>query len=41
MRGEPFLIVQGKLQKQDGTTIAHQIASLEGARNQFNAPMPV
>jgi len=42
VRGEPFLIVQGKLQKQDGTIniIAHQIASLEGARNQFNAPMP-
>ncbi|CAN5866827.1 error-prone DNA polymerase [soil metagenome] len=42
VRGEPFLVVQGKLQKQDGTinVIAHQIASLEGARNQFNAPMP-
>ncbi len=42
VRGEPFLIVQGKLQKADGVIniLAHRIASLEGARQQFNAPMP-
>ncbi|MEZ4500646.1 MAG: hypothetical protein R2839_11345 [Thermomicrobiales bacterium] len=32
----------GKLQKKDGTIniMAHKIASLEGAREQFNAPRP-
>jgi error-prone DNA polymerase len=40
VRGEPFLVVQGKLQKADGTIniIAHRIASLEGARARFAAP---
>ncbi|MGE3797353.1 MAG: DNA polymerase III subunit alpha, partial [Thermomicrobiales bacterium] len=42
VRGEPFLVVQGKLQKKDGTinVMAHKVASLEGARDRFNAPMP-
>jgi error-prone DNA polymerase len=42
VRGEPFLLIQGKLQRQDGVinVIAHRIASLEGARHQFQAPEP-
>jgi error-prone DNA polymerase len=42
VRGEPFLIIGGRLQKQDGTIniIAQTITALEGARTSFNAPPP-
>jgi error-prone DNA polymerase len=40
VRGEPFIIIEGRLQKQDGTIniIAHTIAPLDGARQEFTAP---
>jgi error-prone DNA polymerase len=40
VRGEPFIIVEGRLQKQDGTIniIAHTIAPLDGARQEVAAP---
>ncbi|MBX3071744.1 MAG: error-prone DNA polymerase [Thermomicrobiales bacterium] len=42
VRGEPFLLVEGKLQREEGVinVIAHRIAALQGARSQFNAPQP-
>jgi error-prone DNA polymerase len=42
VRGEPFLLVSGKLQKQEGTIniLAHAIEALEGARDSFAAPKP-
>ncbi len=42
VRGDPFLLVQGKLQREEGVVnvIAHNVAPLEGARDHFNAPMP-
>lgn len=42
VRGEPFLVIKGKLQKQHGTIniIAQEITALEGARSSFHAPAP-
>ena len=42
VRAEPFLVIKGKLQKQQGVinVIAQEIAPLEGARTSFQAPEP-
>lgn len=42
VRGEPFLVIKGKLQKTQGVIniIAREIAALEGARTSFHAPTP-
>lgn len=42
VRGEPFLIIKGKLQKRQGTIniVAQEITALEGARTSFHAPDP-
>jgi error-prone DNA polymerase len=42
VRGEPFLVIEGKLQKSHGVIniIAQRISALEGARTSFHAPPP-
>ncbi len=42
VRGEPFLLISGKLQKSQGTinVVAQRIAPLDGARHEFNPPAP-
>ena len=42
VRGEPFLVIKGKLQKTQGVIniIAQEITALEGARTNFHAPAP-
>jgi len=41
VRGEPFLVVEGRLQRRDGTInlIAHRLHTLDAARRAF-APAP-
>lgn len=42
VRGEPFLVIKGKLQKSQGVIniIANEISALENARTDFQAPPP-
>lgn len=42
VRSEPFLIIEGTLQKRQGTIniLVQRIAALEGARTSFHAPVP-
>ncbi|MDA0235377.1 MAG: hypothetical protein OSW71_10670, partial [Proteobacteria bacterium] len=42
VRGEPFLLVEGKLQREEGVIniIAHKISPLDAARESFDVPSP-